>query len=134
MRVLCLEKCNRDNYRRFLRFPATTMVKCRIAGNNGVDENLVEKFQVPGIGSGLFYLSSAYRNILFRCKYAATYVRYVTHTRNLRHYLTMQLGSLLEPKPSYVFPIVFNYQDPSLGITLDGNRARKVGEIDRSVS
>lgn len=134
MRVLCLQKCNRDNYRRFLRLLATTMVKCRIAGNNSVEENLVEKFQVPCIGSALFYLSSAYQNILFRCKYAATYVRYVTHTRNLRHYLTMQLRSLLEPKPSYVFPIVFNYQDPSLGITLDGNRARKVGEIDRSVS
>lgn len=99
-----------------------------------VYENLVEKFQVPGIGSGLFYLSSVYQNILFRCKYSATYIRYVTHTCNLRHYLTMQLRSLLEPNPSYVFPIVFNYQDPSVGITLDGNRARKVGEIDRSVS
>lgn len=31
MRVLCLQKCNRDNYPRFLRFPATTMVKYRIA-------------------------------------------------------------------------------------------------------
>lgn len=42
------------------------MAKRRIAGNNGVDENLVEKFQVSGMGSGLFYLSSAYQNISSR--------------------------------------------------------------------
>lgn len=95
---------------------------------------LLRSFKFPAWDQVYFIYHRPIRISHSACKYAATYVRYVTHTRNLRHYLTMQLRSLLEPKPSYVFPIVFNYQDPSPGITLDGNRARKVGEIDRSVS